>query len=107
MGKATVSRARRSTPGDVHVLAELVRLDRAHHRPIAVDSVLAEHVKIVARAHQSMVWSRRRQTNTLRSMLREYDPAALAVFGADLAGRDALALARTDPRCPGACRVRR
>jgi transposase len=48
----------KSDPGDAHVLAELVRLDRGHHRPIAGDSALAEHVKIVARAHQSMVWSR-------------------------------------------------
>jgi hypothetical protein len=82
----------KSDPGDAHVLAELVRLDRAHHRPIAGDSAVAEHVKVVARAHQSMVWSRQRQTNTLRSMLREYYPGALAVFGTDLAGRDALAV---------------
>jgi transposase len=64
----------KSDPGDAHVLAELVRLDRAHHRPIAGDSALAEHVKVVARAHQSMIWSRQRQANTLRSMLREYYP---------------------------------
>ena len=42
---------------------------------------IAEHVKVLARAHQSMIWSRQRQTNTLRSMLREYYPAALAAFG--------------------------
>jgi hypothetical protein len=87
----------KSDPGDAHVLAELVRLDRAHHRPIAGDSVIAEHVKIVARAHQSMVWSRQRQTNSLRSMLREYYPGALAVFGADLAGRDALTVLALAP----------
>ena len=81
----------KSDPGDAHVLAELVRLDRAHHRPIAGDSAVAEHVKVVARAHQSMIWSRQRQTNTLRSMLREYYPGALAAFD-DLAGRDALAV---------------
>ncbi|WP_345344127.1 IS110 family transposase, partial [Actinomycetospora succinea] len=54
----------KSDPGDAHVLAELVRLDRDHHRPVAGDSAIAEHVKVVARAHQSMVWSRQRQTNT-------------------------------------------
>ena len=64
-----------------------MRLDRAHHRPIAGDTAIAEHVKVVARAHQSMVWSRQRQTNSLRSMLREYYPGALSVFGADLAAR--------------------
>jgi transposase len=87
----------KSDPGDAHVLGELVRLDRAHHRPIAGDSAIAEHVKVLARAHQSMVWSRQRQTNTLRSMLREYYPGALAVFGADLAGRDALAVLALAP----------
>lgn len=87
----------KSDPGDAHVLAELVRLDRAHHRPIAGDSALAEHVKVVARAHQSMIWSRQRQANTLRSMLREYYPAALGAFGEDLAGRDALAVLALAP----------
>lgn len=82
----------KSDRGDAHVLAELVRLDREHHRPIAGDSAIAEHVKVVARAHQSMIWSRQRQTNTLRSMLREYYPGALEAFGDDLVGRDALAV---------------
>ena len=39
----------KSDPGDAHVLAELVRLDRAPHRPIAGDSAVAEHVKVLAR----------------------------------------------------------
>jgi hypothetical protein len=86
----------KSDPGDAHVLAELVRLDRAHHRPVAGDSAIAEHVKVVARAHQSMIWSRQRQTNTLRSMLREYYPGALVAFD-DLAGRDALAVLALAP----------
>ena len=87
----------KSDPGDAHVLAELVRLDRAHHRPVAGDSALAEHVKVLARTHQSMIWSRQRQTNALRSMLREFYPAALAAFGDDLAGRDALAVLAIAP----------
>jgi transposase len=45
----------KSDPGDAHLLAEIVRLDRAHHRRIAGDSEIAEHVKIAARAHQSMI----------------------------------------------------
>ena len=72
-------------PADAHLLAEIVRLDRAHHRRIAGDSEIAEHVKVAARAHQTMIWSRVRQVNTLRSLLREYYPAALAAFGTDLA----------------------
>jgi transposase len=82
----------KSDPGDAHTLAELVRLDRAHHRPVAGDSTLAAHVKVLARTHQSMIWSRQRQTNTLRSMLREFYPAALVAFADELAGRDALAV---------------
>lgn len=42
----------KSDAGDAHVLAELVRLDRAAHRPIAGDSDLAEAIKLVARAHR-------------------------------------------------------
>jgi transposase len=68
----------KSDPADAHLLAEIVRLDRAHHRPVAGDSEIAEHVKIATRAHQTMIWSRVRQVNTLRSLLREHYPAALA-----------------------------
>jgi transposase len=87
----------KSDSGDAHVLAELVRLDRAHHRPVAGDSAIAEHVKVLTRTHQSMIWSRQRQANALRSMLREFYPAALAAFGEDLAGRDALAILTIAP----------
>jgi hypothetical protein len=44
-----------------------------------------------------MIWSRVRQVNTLRSLLREYYPSALAAFGTDLAGRDALAVLTAAP----------
>jgi transposase len=87
----------KSDPADAHLLAEIVRLDRAHHRPVAGDSEIAEHVKVATRAHQTMIWSRVRQANSLRSLLREYYPAALAAFGADLAGREALAVLPSHP----------
>ena len=87
----------KSDAGDAHLLAEIVRLDRAHHRPVAGDSEIAEHVKVATRAHQTMIWSRVRQVNALRSLLREYYPAALAAFGADLADRDALAVLAAAP----------
>ena len=87
----------KSDAAHAHLLAEIVRLDRAHHRRIAGDSEIAEHVKIAARAHQSMIGSRVRQVNTLRSLLREYYPAALAAFGTDLAGPDALAVLTVAP----------
>jgi hypothetical protein len=82
----------KSDPGDAHVLAEIVRIDRDHHRPMTGDSDLAEAVKALARTHQTMIWTRQRQANQLRSMLREFYPAALVAFGEDLAGRDALAV---------------
>jgi transposase len=81
----------KSDAGDAHVLADLVRTDRHAHRPIAGDSELAEAVKVLARTHQNLIWSRQRQTNALRSTLREFYPAALAAFD-ELAGRDALAV---------------
>ncbi len=87
----------KSDPADAHLLAEIVRVDRAHHRPIAGDSEIAEHVKVAARAHQTMIWSRVRQVNALRSLLREYYPAALAAFGTDLASSDALAVLAVAP----------
>src|SRR5664280_1350856 len=65
-----------------------VRADGQHHRPIAGDSELAEAVKALARTHQNLIWTRQRQTNALRSTLREFYPAALVAFD-DLASRDA------------------
>jgi len=87
----------KSDPGDAHVLAEIVRVDRGHHRPVAGDSELAEVVKTLARTHQTMIWTRQRQTNQLRSMLRGFYPAALEAFSDDLAGRDALAVLAIAP----------
>jgi transposase len=81
----------KSDAGDAHVLADLVRTDRHVHRPVAGDSDLAEAVKVLARTHQSLIWSRQRQTNALRSTLREFYPAALVAFD-ELTGRDALAV---------------
>ena len=88
----------KSDPGDAKVLADLARTDAHNHRPVAGDSELAEAVKVLARAHQSMIWTRQRQTNQLRSTLREFYPAALDAFD-ELAGRDALAVLgdRADP----------
>jgi transposase len=86
----------KSDRGDAHVLAEIVRLDRAHHRQIAGDSDLSEAIKVLTRGHQNLIWTRQRQTNQLRSMLREYYPAALAAFP-DLAGRDTLAVLAAAP----------
>jgi transposase len=86
----------KSDPGDARVLAELARTDRHNHRPVAGDSDLAEVVKVLARAHQGLVWSRQRQLNQLRSTLREFYPAALAAFD-ELGSADALAILAIAP----------
>ena len=89
------SRAK-SDRGDARVLADLVRTDRHHHRTVAPDSELLAGIKVLARAHQSLIWTRGRQTNALRNALREYYPGALAAFG-DLAHGDALAVLAIAP----------
>jgi transposase len=81
----------KSDPGDAHVLAEIVRVDHAHHRPVAGDSTDAEAIKLVARTHQTPIWDRSRQLLRLRSVLREFFPAALTAFD-DLTAPDALEL---------------
>ena len=86
----------KSDAGDAHVLAEIVRLDRAHHRPVAVDSDKGEAMKLVTRGHQTMIWERTRHVLRLRSALREYFPAALTAFG-DLDEPDTLALLAAAP----------
>jgi hypothetical protein len=86
--------------GQVQDPAEVVvgtETDRHNHRPVAGDSELAEAVKVLARTHQSLVWTRQRQVNQLRSLLREFYPGALAAVGGDLGGRDALAILAVAP----------
>ena len=90
-----VTSGAKSDPGDAATLAELARTDRHHHRRIAGDSELAEAIKVLARAHQSLIWTRQRQVNQLRSTLREYYPAALQL--GELSGPDALGVLAVAP----------
>jgi transposase len=94
----------KSDAGDAHVLAEIVRLDRAHHRPIAGDSDDGEAMKLVARSHQSLIWDRTRHVLRLRSALREFFPVALTAFG-DLDEPDTLALLAAAPDPDRAARL--
>jgi len=87
----------KSDPGDAKMLADLVRTDRHNHRRVAGDSDLAEAIKVLARAHQSAIWARQRQSNALRSALREYYPAAIEAFGTDLTSTDALGVLGVAP----------
>ncbi|MFF0284091.1 IS110 family transposase [Rhodococcus aetherivorans] len=86
----------KSDAGDAHVLAEIVRVGRDHHRRIAGDSTQVEALKLLARAHQGMIWGRTRHLLRMRSALREYFPAALTAF-AELTAPDTLALLRKAP----------
>jgi hypothetical protein len=91
----TTSRAK-SDRGDAHVLADLVRTDRHHHRVVAPDSELLAGIKVLARAHQNLIWTRGRQTNALRNALREYYPGAFVAFP-ELGHPDALAVLAVAP----------
>ena len=82
----------KSDAGDAHVLAEIVRLDRDHHRPIAGDSDLADAVRLWR------VRTRPRSGNDPSCAAAaigtaEYFPAAVQAFD-DLAAADALTLLR-------------
>ncbi len=78
------------------MLAELAGTDAQNHRPVAGDSELGEAIKVLARAHQSLIWTRQRQLNQLRSTLREFFPGALVAFG-ELGSGDALAVLAIAP----------
>ena len=100
----------KSDPGDAHVLAEIVRLDRAHHRPIAGDSPEVEGLKLVARTHQSLIWDRTRHLQRLRQALREYYPGlldALAAAKLELSDPDAWELIEQAPDPDRAARLSR
>jgi len=86
----------KSDAGDAHTLAEIVRLDRAEHRPVAGDSPLAEGIKLAARAHQGLVWERTRHVLRLRSTLWQFYPIALQAFP-ELDAPDALELLALAP----------
>jgi transposase len=86
----------KSDRGDARVLADMVRTDRHLHRRIAGDSDEVEAIKLVARAHQNAIWSRRRLANQLRSSLREFYPAATDAF-AHIGDRDSISVLAIAP----------
>jgi len=96
----------KSDPGDALVLAHLLRTDRHAHRPLPADSDLGQAVSVLARAHQDLVWARQQDTNRLRSLLREFFPAALAAFP-DLTTKTALTVLAAAPTPSAAGRLSR
>ncbi|MFI0772717.1 IS110 family transposase [Streptomyces sp. NPDC021218] len=75
----SVSR-KKSDPGDALVLANILRTDMHAHRPLPNDSDLGRVIAVLARAQQDSLWNRQQLANQLRSLLREYYPAALEAF---------------------------
>ena len=86
----------KSDAADAHTLADMVRTDAHQLRPVAADTPQAQAVKVVTRAHKTLIWERTRHTQRLRHALREYFPAALAAFE-DLDAADALELLAKAP----------
>jgi transposase len=86
----------KSDPADAHVMADMVRTFHPQLRPIAGDSPEAEAVKVLTRAHKTLIWERTRHLLRLRHALREFFPAALVAFD-DLSAVDALDLLGTAP----------
>jgi transposase len=96
----------KSDTADAHVQADMVRTDRHQLRPIAGDSVQAEAIKVLTRAHKTMIWERTRHLLRLRHALREFFPAALVAFD-DLSATDTLELlgAAPDPASAAALSI--
>ncbi len=88
--RRTVSGAK-SDSADAHVLADMVRTDSHQLRAVAGDTAEVEAVKVLTRAHKTLIWERTRHMQRLRHALREYFPAALEAFD-DLCAVDALQL---------------
>jgi transposase len=94
----------KSDAADAHTLADMVRTDSHQLRPVAGDSDQAEAVKVVARAHKTLIWERTRHAQRLRNALREFFPAALQAFD-DLTAADALELLAKAPDPDAAARL--
>jgi Transposase/Transposase IS116/IS110/IS902 family len=96
----------KSDTGDAHVLADMVRTDAHQLRLVAADSPGAQAVKVVARAHKTMIWERARQADRLRHQLRDFFPAALEAYGAlGLGSADVLELLAKAPDPASAARL--
>ncbi len=88
---------KKSDRGDAMMLADLVRTDQHKHRQLGDDSELADAIKVLARSHKSLIWTRQQLGNQLRSTLREFYPGALEAFGEHLCDADSLALLERAP----------
>ena len=77
--RTTVARSK-SDAMDALMLANVLRTDRHAHRSLPKDSESVRAVAVLARAEQDATWQRQQAANQLRSILREYFPAAVTAF---------------------------
>ncbi|HUO38422.1 MAG TPA: IS110 family transposase [Mycobacterium sp.] len=75
----TVARAK-SDHADAMILANILRMDASAHRPLPADTELAQAIAVLARGGQDATWQRQQIANQLRSLLRQYFPAAIEAF---------------------------
>lgn len=70
----------KSDPFDAWVLAEFLRTDHVHLRPLVPNSEKAQELKIMTRDHQRLVRHKTRLLNQLRATLKEYYPRPVELF---------------------------
>ena len=78
------------------MLANLLRTDGDRHRPLPNDSHDVEAIAVLARAHRDAIRTGQRDANRLRSLLREFFPAAVTAFPR-LSTRSALTILAAAP----------
>ena len=70
----------KSDPFDAHVLAEFLRTDYGHLRPLVPNSAEAQELKLMTTDHQRLVQQQTRLVNQLKATLKEYYPRILEMF---------------------------
>jgi transposase len=99
---------RKSDKGDAALLADILRTHGHRHRSLPEDSESAEAIGVLVRAHWQAQHTRQYQHNRLRSLLREFHPAAMTAW-ADLRGKllrsEARAVLRLAPTPTSAARL--
>lgn len=70
----------KSDAADAVLLANILRTDAAAHRPLPADTELVQAIRVLARGQQDAVWGRQKLGNQIRSLLKDFYPAALDAF---------------------------
>ena len=65
---------------DAFVLADMLRHEHAHWRPLAPPSPLLAELRVLTRDRERLVWNQRDVENQLRAVVEAYHPAVLHLF---------------------------